>query len=92
MLPEEQMEAFHNFVRVCAEGSGLDEPTTTLLFLAAAMALRCPGCMEHFANQAREQGLPEETIGAVGAIAMAVAAGSVRNQCLETLAGMEQDS
>ncbi|KMY68811.1 hypothetical protein AAU61_04250 [Desulfocarbo indianensis] len=89
MLPEEQMEAFHNFARICAASSGLDEPTTTLLFLAAAMALRCPACMERFVNQAREQGLADEVIGAVGAIAMAVAAGSVRNQCLETLAGLE---
>lgn len=86
MLGEDQEKAFLAFVDQVRNNSLLDPQVTVLVFLAAAMALGCPRCIQRFAGMARQSGVSEEQIGAVASAAMAVAAGAVRNRCLEALA------
>lgn len=88
MIPPKQNEAFEQFVE-SAKGNGvLDPNTTTLIFLGAALAIRCRPCAERFIAQAKEQGISDEQMGAVAAIAMCVRAGSARALAWE-IAGVE---
>ena len=83
MILPKQNEAFENFLATVKENGALDQETTILVFLGAAMAIRCKHCAERFIAQAKEQGISEEQMGAVAAIAMCVRAGSARAMALE---------
>ena len=78
MIPQRQNEAFEQFLETVKNNGVLDPKTTTMLFLAASVAVRCRTCAERFIAQARELGVSEEEMGAVEAVAMAVRAGSGR--------------
>lgn len=88
MIPPEQNQAFESFIAKVKDNGILDPVTTTLIFVGAALAVRCRPCMERFMAQAREQGIGEEQIGAAQAIAMAVRAGSAR-ALVQELDGVE---
>lgn len=80
MLPEQQQKAFGDFYDVTRNNGILEPKTTLLLHLAAAMAVGCVPCMEHYLPQAGKEGITAEEIGAVQSIVMAVAAGRVNAQ------------
>ena len=83
MIPPKQNEAFEKLLESVKDNGVLSRDTTTLVFLGAAMAIRCKHCAERFIAQAKEQGISEEQMGAVAAIAMCVRAGSARSMALE---------
>ncbi|BEQ14598.1 carboxymuconolactone decarboxylase family protein [Desulfoferula mesophila] len=83
MISPEQNEAFEKFLATVKDNGVLDEETTTLAFLCASLAIRCRHCAERFIKQAKDQGISEEKMGAVAAVAMCVRAGSARSLALE---------
>lgn len=78
MISAKQNEAFENFLATVKDNGVLDEETTILAFLTAAMAIRCEHCAEKFIEQAKQLGISQEKMGAVAAVAMCVRAGSAR--------------
>ncbi|MCB2192304.1 MAG: carboxymuconolactone decarboxylase family protein [Deltaproteobacteria bacterium] len=88
MILPEHNEAFEKFVNTVKGNSVLSPETTTLIFLGAAMAIRCHPCAERFIAQAKDLGLSDEQMGTAAAIAMCVRAGSTRAMAME-IAGME---
>ena len=82
MLPQ-QKEAFGEFYKSANQNGILDDKTTLMIHLAAAMALGCYPCMEHYLAQTDKAGLTSDEISAVQAIVMAVSAGKVNAQLQE---------
>lgn len=83
MIPPKQNEAFEQFLATVKDNGVLDEETTILVFLGAAMAIRCKHCAERFIAHAKTLGVSDEQMGAVAAIAMCVRAGSARSLALD---------
>ena len=79
MLPQ-QRKAFGEFYKSANQNGVLDDKTTLMIHLAAAMALGCYPCMEHYLAQTDKTGLSSDEISAVQAIVMAVSAGKVNAQ------------
>jgi alkylhydroperoxidase/carboxymuconolactone decarboxylase family protein YurZ len=79
MLPQ-QKKAFGEFYKAANQNGVLDDKTTLMIHLAAAMALGCYPCMEHYLAQTDQAGLSGDEISAVQAIVMAVSAGKVNAQ------------
>jgi len=79
MLPQ-QKKAFGEFYKSAHDNGVLDDKTTLMIHLAAAMALGCYPCMEYYLAQTDKAGLTGEEISAVQAIVMAVSAGKVNAQ------------
>ncbi|MDP6547035.1 MAG: carboxymuconolactone decarboxylase family protein [Phycisphaerae bacterium] len=79
MLPQ-QKKAFGEFYKSANKNGILDDKTTLMIHLAAAMALGCYPCMEHYLAQTDKTGLSADEISAVQAIVMAVSAGKVNAQ------------
>jgi len=79
MLPQ-QKKAFGEFYKSANQNGILDDKTTLMIHLAAAMALGCSPCMEYYLAQTDKAGLSGEEISAVQAIVMAVSAGKVNAQ------------
>jgi alkylhydroperoxidase/carboxymuconolactone decarboxylase family protein YurZ len=86
MLPIKQERAYEAFYDSARHNEILGERETLLVHLAAAMALGCYPCMEHYLGVAKELGLSGSEIGAVQASVMAVAAGQVNAQVREASA------
>ena len=78
MILPKQNEAFEHFLETVYENGVLTPETTTLVFLGAAMAIRCKHCAERFIAHAKTLEVSDEQMGAVAAIAMCVRAGSAR--------------
>lgn len=83
MLPEPHQKSFGDFYDTARHNGILDEKTTLLLHLGAAMALGCSPCMEYYLGQTEKAGISAEEIGAVQAVVMAVSAGRVNAQLRE---------
>jgi alkylhydroperoxidase/carboxymuconolactone decarboxylase family protein YurZ len=79
MLPQQQ-KAFSEFYKSANQNGVLDDKTTLMIHLAAAMTAGCYPCMEHYLAQAEKIGLSGDEISAVQAIVMAVSAGKVTAQ------------
>jgi AhpD family alkylhydroperoxidase len=80
MLLAQAIEAFENLAAVTITDNGvLDQKTTVLAGLAAALALGCATCIERFLERAREAGVTESEVGTVQAVVMTVSAGRIRN-------------
>ena len=85
MLPEKQGKKFWDFYESARHNTILDEKTTVMIHLAAAMAVACYPCMKHYLAQTKELGITKEEIGAIQSIVMAVSAGRVEVQLQEVL-------
>ncbi|MBU1275671.1 MAG: carboxymuconolactone decarboxylase family protein [Proteobacteria bacterium] len=83
MIPPKQNEAFEKFLETVKDNGVLEADTTTLVFLGAALAIRCRHCAERFIGYAKTIGVSDEQMGAVAAIAMCVRAGSARALAFE---------
>ncbi|MBU1157000.1 MAG: carboxymuconolactone decarboxylase family protein [Proteobacteria bacterium] len=83
MISPRQNEAFENFLATVKDNGVLDEETTILAFLTAALAIRCRHCAERFIDYAKNLGISDEKMGAAAAIAMCVRAGSARALAFE---------
>ena len=79
MLPQ-QKKAFGEFYKSARRNGVLDDKTTLMIHLSAAMALGCYPCMEYYLAQTDKAGLSSDDISAVQAIVMAVSAGKVNAQ------------
>lgn len=79
MLPKQE-KAFWDFYNTARDNKVLDEKTTLMISLAAAMAVGCYPCMRHYKLQKKLVGLTEDEEQAVEAIVMAVSAGRVMMQ------------
>lgn len=84
MLPE-QKSAFDKFYKTARYNKILDNKTSLMIHLGAAMALGCYPCMQYYLDQVDDVGLTDNEISAVEAIVMAVAAGKVKQQFNEVL-------
>ena len=80
MLSRTQAKAFREFYDEARNNKSLSEEQTILIHLAAALALGCYPWMKHYLGVARKLQIPEDQIGTVEAIVMAVAAGRVNAQ------------
>lgn len=88
MIPPKPNQAFEDLVATVKDNGVLSPETTTLIFLGAALAIRCRPCAEKSIAQGKELGLSDEQMGLAASIAMCVRAGSARALALE-LAGEE---
>ena len=79
-LPQKQAEAFQAFYNSARHNEVLDEKTTVMIHLAAAMAVACNPCMEYYLSQVEKAGITEEEIGVIQSIVMAVSGGRVAAQ------------
>ena len=84
MLPQ-QKEAFDNFYKSARHSGVLDNKTSLLVHLSAAMAVGCYPCMQYYLDQVDDVGLTDDEISTVEAIAMAVSAGRVMMQFNDVL-------
>ncbi len=80
MLSENQRRLFADFRKsVMAEGI-LDEKTSHLIKVAAAMAFGCDPWIEQLLGVARDKGISDDEIGAVQLHVMMVSAGRIMMQ------------
>jgi alkylhydroperoxidase/carboxymuconolactone decarboxylase family protein YurZ len=79
MLPNQE-KAFWEFYNTARKNKVLDEKTTLMIYLAAAMAVGCYPCMRHYKLQKKLVGLSDEEEQVVESIVMAVSAGRVMMQ------------
>ena len=84
---EKQKNAFNVFYESARYNGVLDDKTSLMVHLSAAMATGCYPCMHFYLNQIDKVGLSDDEISAVEAIVMAVSAGRVREQFNEVLCG-----
>lgn len=63
----------------------MDDKTSLLVHLRAAMAVGCYRCMKHYLSQVDKESISDDEINAVESIVMAVSAGRVREQFSEVL-------
>ena len=82
-----QKKAFDEFYKSARHNGVLDDKTSLLVHLGAAMAVGCYPCMQFYMEQVDKVGLCDDEISAVVAIVMAVSAGRVREQFNEVLTG-----
>ena len=82
-----QKTAFDEFYKLARYNGVLDEKTSFMVHLGAAMATGCYPCMRYYLEQVDQVGLSDDEISAVEAIVMAVSAGKVREQFNEVLCG-----
>ena len=80
MLSENQRKIFAEFHKSVEVEKALDEKTSHLIKVAAAMAFGCYPWMEHLVGVAREKGISNDEIGAVQLNVMLVSAGRVMMQ------------
>ena len=86
MLPNQKI-AFEEFYKSARQNKILDDKTSLLVHLGAAMAVGCYPCMKHYLSQVDKEGVSDDEISAVESIVMAVSAGRVREQFSEVLTG-----
>lgn len=84
---EKQKIAFDSFYQLARFNGVIDEKTSFMIHLGAAMATGCYPCMRYYLDQVDDVGLSDNEISAVEAIVMAVSAGKVREQFNEVLCG-----
>lgn len=84
---ENQKTAFNNFYNSARYNEVLDDKTSLMIHLTAAMASGCYPCMRVYLDQIEKVGLLDDEISAIESIVMAVMAGKVREQFNEVLCG-----
>ena len=84
MLPQ-QKEAFDVFYKSARHSGLIDNKTSLMIHLAAAMAVACIPCARYYLEQVDEAGLTDDEISAIKTIVMAVSAGRVKMQFDEVL-------
>jgi alkylhydroperoxidase/carboxymuconolactone decarboxylase family protein YurZ len=84
---EKQRNAFNVFYDSARYSGVLDDKTSLMVHLSAAMATGCYPCMHFYLDQIDKVGLSDDEISAIEAIVMAVSAGKVREQFSEVLSG-----
>ena len=84
---EKQRNAFNDFYDSARYNGILDDKTSLMVHLSAAMATGCYPCMHFYLDQIDKVGLSDDEISAIEAIVMAVSAGKVREQFNEVLCG-----
>jgi len=77
---QDQEKAFWEFYNAAKNQDVLDAKTSTMLHLAAAMAVGCYPCMRHYLAQKKLVGMTDDEVHAIEAIVMAVSAGRVLMQ------------
>jgi hypothetical protein len=80
MLPPEQKKRWEAFFAGTEDGTLLGPKTTVMIQLAATMIAGSDLLMEHFSGVAKDQGITDNEIGAVQALAMGVSAGRIPAQ------------
>ena len=80
MLSANQKKLFADFHKSIESEKILDDKTSHLIKIAAAMALGCYPWMEHLLGVAREKGISDDEVGAVQLHVMMVSAGRVMMQ------------
>ena len=80
MLSENQRRLFAEFHKSIEAEEILDEKTSHLIKVAAAMAFGCYPWMEQLLGVAKEKGISDDEIGAVQLHVMMVSAGRVMMQ------------
>jgi len=80
-----QKELFNEFYNSARHSGVLDNRTSLMVHLGAAMALGCYPCMQFYLEQVDDVGLADDEINAIESIVMAVAAGKVKQQFNEVL-------
>jgi len=85
-MPENLKQSFVDFHKSMISSGVIDPKTTFMIQIGAAMSIGCYPCMEILISMAKEKGISNEEVGAIQAIAMAVAAGSIFNQVKEIYA------
>ena len=80
MLSENQRKLFADFHKSIETEGILDQKTSHLIKVAAAMAFGCYPWMEQLLGGAREKGISDDEIGAVQLNVMMVSAGRVMMQ------------
>ena len=80
MLPEDLNKKYDEFSKTVVNNNILDSKTTTMLYMAAAMAVGCYPWMAHLLGVAKEKGITEDEITVIQGIVMAVSGGRVRAQ------------
>ena len=91
MIPENLKKSFIDFHKSMMSNNILDQKTTFLIELGAAMAVGCYPCMENLTRAGKEMGVSEEELGTVQAIVMAVSSGRVFNQYREVCKRLQED-
>jgi alkylhydroperoxidase/carboxymuconolactone decarboxylase family protein YurZ len=84
---QNQKRAFDEFYKSARYNGVLDNKTSLMVHLGAAMATGCYPCMRFYLDQVDHVGLSDDEISTVEAIVMAVSAGKVREQFNEVLCG-----
>lgn len=84
---EKQRKTFNDFYNSARYNGVLDDRTSLMVHLGAAMATGCYPCMRVYLDQIDKVGLSDDEISAIEAIVMAVSAGKVREQFNEVLCG-----
>jgi alkylhydroperoxidase/carboxymuconolactone decarboxylase family protein YurZ len=82
MLPNQE-KAFWEFYNKARHNDVIDDKTSLMIHLAAAMAVGCYPCMRHYLMQQKTVGLTDNEIHAIESIVMAVSAGRVMMQHAE---------
>ena len=80
MLSENQRKIFSGFHKSAEAEGTLDEKTSHMIKVAAAMAFGCYPWIEQLLGVAREKGISDDEIGAVQLNVMIVSAGRVMMQ------------
>jgi alkylhydroperoxidase/carboxymuconolactone decarboxylase family protein YurZ len=75
MLNSPHSDLWSSFYASTTKGASLDERTMTLIGLAAAIAVDCEPCAEHYLTRCKEKGISDPEIADVLAKVMAVSAG-----------------
>ena len=83
-----QKIAFDDFYKSSGYSGVLDNKTSLMVHLRAAMTTGCYPCIRFYLDQVDQVGLIDDEISAVEAIVMAVSAGKVREQFNEVLCGI----
>ncbi len=84
MLPN-QKEAFDTFYKSARQSGIIDNKTSLMIHLAAAMAVACIPCAKYYLEQVDDVGISDDEISAIKSIVMAVSAGRVKMQFDEVL-------
>jgi alkylhydroperoxidase/carboxymuconolactone decarboxylase family protein YurZ len=84
MLPN-QKEAFDTFYNSARHSGIIDNKTSLMIHLAAAMAVACIPCAKYYLEQVDDVGISDDEISAIKSIVMAVSAGRVKMQFDEVL-------
>jgi AhpD family alkylhydroperoxidase len=91
MIPDNLKKSFIDYHKSIVANEILDQKTTFMIEMGAAMAVGCYPCMEMLTSVAEDKGVSEEELGTIQAIVMAVASGRIFNQYREVCKRFQTD-